>query len=138
MDDARQTKPKSPISAWIPAIGFITIICFAVIGWAFSEWLLEWAVGRFNGFNGNELDDLHPDAMQFAFGAFIWLFLLCAGALAVAAAAPRKKSRVKETDLTKEKKDFEREKKRRKKRKVQMSKERRRQLDENRKRQSGE
>ncbi|MEL6149074.1 MAG: hypothetical protein AAFV33_25630 [Chloroflexota bacterium] len=123
MGSIRQEKPKSPISGWIPAIGFIMMVTFAVIGWALSDPLLEWTVDYFNGFEGNELDDVHPDAMQFAFGAFIWLVLLCAGSLIVAAAAPRKKSRVKEKDLKTEKDDIIKEKKRRKKRQIEMQKE---------------
>ncbi|MEM6280792.1 MAG: hypothetical protein AAF787_01250 [Chloroflexota bacterium] len=138
MGQVQQGRQKSPISGWIPAIGFIMAVCFAAIGWALSEPLLDYTIDTFRGFDGNELDDVHPDAMQFAFAAFIWLVLLCVGSFIVAAAAPRKKSQVKEKDLKSEKEELLKEQKRRKKRQIQMQKEAARQRKASRERKSGE
>lgn len=70
--------------------------------------------GRFTGF------ELPPEQMRLAFMAVTFLVLVTIGALIVAIAMPKKKSRVKENDLRKEKVLVQKEEKRRRARQLIM------------------
>lgn len=69
------------------------------------------------GFTGQELP---PEQMRLAFMAVTFLVLVTIGALIVAMAMPKKKSRVKENDLRKEKVLVQKEEKRRRARQLIM------------------
>lgn len=69
------------------------------------------------GFTGQELP---PEQMRLAFMAVTFLVLVTIGALIVAIAMPKKKSRVKENDLRKEKVLVQKEEKRRRARQLIM------------------
>jgi hypothetical protein len=98
----KQADKKSPFTKWVPLIGGVLALCFALIAYVLSDDLLNWAVDQFAGFDGNEMD---PVVLRAGFGAFIFLILSAVGTLIVAAALPRgKKSKVREKDLAKERK----------------------------------
>jgi predicted membrane protein len=99
--DIKVKAKKSPISAFLPAMGLILLIAFGVISWVLAPDLLRWTVREFDGFSGNEFE---PIIMKTAFAALIFLVLTSLTGLAVAIFVPRKRSKVKENDLNKERK----------------------------------
>lgn len=115
----KQSKEKSRLSGWVPAIGGVLALCFVLIAYVLSDDLLNWAVDRFAGFDGNEVD---PAIMQVMFGAFIFIILSALGALIVSIALPRgKKSTVHEKTIAKERKAIAKEQAARKRRQRELA-----------------
>ncbi len=99
--DIKVKARKSPISALLPAMGVILLLAYGYVGWALAPELIAWTADEFSGFSGNEFDE---NIMRTAFAAFIFLVFTSLTGLAVAIFVPRKRSRVNEKDLDKERK----------------------------------
>ena len=110
------------IRAALPAIGLLLALAFGAISWVLAPQLLGWTVRNVSGFTGREMPG---QTMRLIFAAFIFLVLSGFAGGVVALALPRKKSRVKESDLAKEKADMRREKQRRRKRQKELARQNR-------------
>lgn len=116
----KQKETKNPFRAWLPVLGFVLALCAAAIGWYLAPGLIDWVDRQAPGFDRDILD---PLIMQLAFAGFIFFVVVGFAGIVVSAALPKKKSRVVESDLKKERMEINREKARRKKRQAQLAKE---------------
>jgi hypothetical protein len=122
----KQQEKRSAVRAWLPALGFILALCVGLIAYTFSPLILNWLDSRSGRFPPPGVS-----SQNLRIGATIFLFaitMLVAWTL-VAIFIPKKKSKVTDNDLLKDRKSIYAEKAAKKKRQVKM---RKAALDENR------
>jgi TRAP-type mannitol/chloroaromatic compound transport system permease small subunit len=101
MSEIRKAQRVNPIRAYLPALGLVLGVACAVIAWVLAPSLESWAQRQFPSFNTGDLDPLW---ITLAFAGFIFLILSSTAAFLVALAVPRPKYKIKDKELSDDRK----------------------------------
>jgi hypothetical protein len=101
-----------------PLYGLLMGLAAAAIAWVLAPTLFDFVRRRSPNFR---IGTLTEEQVLLFFGIIIFLVLISIGTLIVAVSAPRKKSRIRETDVAKERAKIEAARRARKKRQRELN-----------------
>ncbi len=110
-------EPEAKRRGMWPVYGLLMAIALGAISYVAAPELLKFVRQRSPSFN---IGTLSEQEVELFFAGIIFLVLLSFATLIIAAAVPKKKSDVKDTDLVKEKKLIEAERRAHRKRQLEM------------------
>jgi type VI protein secretion system component VasK len=98
---------KKRSRALYPVMGMLLAVAIAVIAYMIAPDVIAWLRTNLRGF---QTRGVPPEQLRLMISALIWLVLISCVALAVALFAPRKQLNIKDSDLSKERKDLQEQK----------------------------